>query len=183
MGLLQLFQPTNLLQNGGRLRWQATEAIALDFNGRVSASRDNAPLPGFGNPTLAGDGGWRVLGTELDLLARWEKVMGVRETITKAIEEVRKTGAVGSSLEARIVLRTSDGEMRKFLESSLHLWPQVAIVSEAAVEFDPAAPALEVGVSKAEGSKCPRCWQWRRDIGSETAHPDICGRCARALAK
>ncbi len=118
-----------------------------------------------------------------DLLARWEKVMGVRETITKAIEEVRKTGAVGSSLEARIVLRTSDGEMRKFLESSLHLWPQVAIVSEAAVEFDPAAPALEVGVSKAEGSKCPRCWQWRRDIGSETAHPDICGRCARALAK
>ncbi len=72
VGLLQLFQPTNLLQNGGRLRWQASEAIALDFNGRVSASRDNAPLPGFGNPTLAGDGGWRVLGSELDLLARWE---------------------------------------------------------------------------------------------------------------
>ncbi|HNW45163.1 MAG TPA: class I tRNA ligase family protein, partial [Elusimicrobiales bacterium] len=117
------------------------------------------------------------------LLERWGKIMGVRETITKAIEEVRKTGAVGSSLEARIVLRTSKPEMKALLESVLPLWPQVAIVSEAAVEFDPAAPELEVKVGKAEGSKCPRCWQWRRDIGSDPARPDVCGRCSKALAE
>jgi len=115
------------------------------------------------------------------LLERWGKLMSVRETVTKAIEEVRKTGAVGSSLEARIVLRTSDPEMKTLLESILPIWPQVAIVSEAAVEFDAAAPELEVKVSKAEGAKCPRCWQWRRDIGSNQAHAGVCGRCAKAM--
>ncbi|OGS12766.1 MAG: hypothetical protein A2234_01010 [Elusimicrobia bacterium RIFOXYA2_FULL_58_8] len=107
--------------------------------------------------------------------------MSVRETVTKAIEEVRKTGAVGSSLEASIVLRTSKSEMKAFLESALPLWPQVAIVSEAAVEFDAAAPELEVKVSRAGGAKCPRCWTWRRDIGASAAAPELCGRCAAVL--
>ncbi len=72
VGLLQLFKPTNLLQNGGRARWTATESLTVDLSGRASASHDDAPLPGFGNPTLSGEAGWRVLGTELDLTARWE---------------------------------------------------------------------------------------------------------------
>ena len=119
--------------------------------------------------------------TDKALLERWEKVMGVREIITKAIEEVRKTGAVGSSLEARIILRTSRPEMKAFLESVLPLWPQIAIVSEAVVEFDASAAELEVRVGKAEGGKCPRCWQWRRDIGFDPARAGVCGRCAKVL--
>ena len=115
------------------------------------------------------------------LLARWEKIMAARETVTKAIEEQRQAGVVGSSLEARITLRTSKPEMKAFLESTLALWPQVAIVSEAAVEFDAAAPELEVKVAKAEGDKCPRCWQWRRDIGANPAYAAVCGRCAGAM--
>ena len=115
------------------------------------------------------------------LLARWGKIMAVRETITKAIEERRQAGEVGSSLEARITLRTSKEETKKFLESVLPLWPQVAIVSEAAVEFDAAAPELEVKVEKAHGAKCPRCWQWRKDIGSDPKHAAVCGRCASAM--
>jgi isoleucyl-tRNA synthetase len=115
------------------------------------------------------------------LLARWERIMTVRETITKAIEEKRQAGVVGSSLEARITLRTSKEETRKFLESTRALWPQVAIVSEAAVEFDAGAPELEVKVAKAQGEKCPRCWQWKRDIGADPRHAGVCGRCAAAL--
>ncbi|OGR61824.1 MAG: isoleucine--tRNA ligase [Elusimicrobia bacterium GWB2_63_22] len=113
------------------------------------------------------------------LLERWEGIMAVREIITKAIEEKRQAGDVGSSLEARIILRTSKEDKKKFLESAP--WPQVAIVSAAAVEFDPAAPELEVKVFKAEGDKCPRCWQWKRDIGAVPAHAGVCGRCAAAL--
>ncbi len=115
------------------------------------------------------------------LLERWSSIMAARETITKAIEEVRQQGVVGSSLEARITLRTSDQKTREFLDSALPLWPQVAIVSAAAVEFDAAAPALEVKVEKALGEKCPRCWQWRGDIGTSHAHPGVCGRCAGAI--
>ncbi|MBI5744033.1 MAG: isoleucine--tRNA ligase [Elusimicrobia bacterium] len=115
------------------------------------------------------------------LLERWEKLMAVRETITKAIEEQRQAGVVGSSLEAAIVLRTSKPETKALLEAALPLWPQVAIVSEAAVEFDATAPELEVKVSKAAGAKCPRCWQWRKDIGANPRHAEVCSRCAGAL--
>ncbi len=115
------------------------------------------------------------------LLERWEKLMAVREAVTKAIEEKRQAGEVGSSLEARIVLRTSKTETRALLESALPVLPQVAIVSDAAVEFDGAAPELEVKVFKADGAKCPRCWQWRKDIGSDARHAGVCGRCAKAM--
>lgn len=115
------------------------------------------------------------------LLARWEKIMAVRETVTKAIEEKRQAGVVGSSLEAAITLRTSKEETKKFLDSAASLWAQVCIVSEAAVEYDAAAPDLEVLVAKAAGEKCPRCWQWRRDIGANPAHAGVCGRCALAM--
>ncbi len=72
VGFLQLFQQTNLWQNGGRLRWKARQNVGLDVDARVSASRDNAPLPGLGGMTLPGDGGWRVLGSEVDVIARWQ---------------------------------------------------------------------------------------------------------------
>jgi isoleucyl-tRNA synthetase len=115
------------------------------------------------------------------LLARWEHIMAVRETVTKAIEEQRQAGVVGSSLEAAITLRTSKEETKKFLDSAGSLWAQVCIVSEAAVELDAAAPDLEVRAVKAAGDKCPRCWQWRRDLGANPAHAGVCGRCASAM--
>ncbi|MDE2142597.1 MAG: hypothetical protein KGJ84_09325, partial [Elusimicrobia bacterium] len=30
--------------------------------------------------------------------------------------------------------------------------------------------------------KCPRCWRWQADIGSNTTQPELCGRCARQLS-
>jgi isoleucyl-tRNA synthetase len=50
--------------------------------------------------------------------------------------------------------------------------------------LDRGGPAeLTVEALKAEGSKCPRCWQWRKDIGSDPAHAGVCGRCADVLKK
>ncbi|MCM2268062.1 MAG: isoleucine--tRNA ligase [Elusimicrobiales bacterium] len=115
------------------------------------------------------------------LLARWEKLMGVREVVTKAIEEQRQAGVVGSSLEAAVVLRTSKPELKTFLDSAQASWTQVLIVSEVTVHLDAAAPELEVKVSKAAGAKCPRCWQWRKDLGADPRHAEVCGRCAGAL--
>ena len=116
------------------------------------------------------------------LLARWERVMSVREKITAEIEKVRQQGQVGSSLEAAITLKTADPETLKFLESvGPRLWAQVAIVSECAVSHDPAAGGLAVEARKTGGEKCPRCWQWRHDIGADASRPDLCGRCASVM--
>jgi len=118
-----------------------------------------------------------------ELGGKWTRMMGLRETVTKAIEERRREGAVGSSLEAKVVFRTSDAGMNKFLTDTLPFWPQTLIVSSCALEFSPDAGELEVRVEHADGAKCPRCWQWKKDIGSSAAHTGVCGRCADALSK
>ncbi|OGR71467.1 MAG: hypothetical protein A2179_07375 [Elusimicrobia bacterium GWC2_63_65] len=116
------------------------------------------------------------------LLARWEKIMKVREKITAEIEKVRQEKIVGSSLEAVITLRASSEEELAFLRTVPDaLWAQVAIVSEAKTELDKSAGELRVAVMRTEGCKCPRCWQWRKDIGADPRHAEVCGRCASAL--
>ncbi|MFA7008856.1 MAG: isoleucine--tRNA ligase [Elusimicrobiales bacterium] len=115
---------------------------------------------------------------------KWARIMALRETVTKAIEERRREGVVGSSLEAGVVFRTSSPGMNKFLSETLPFWPQVLIVSACALEFDPGAGELEVRVEHAGGDKCPRCWRWTTDIGAHgPQHAGVCGRCAEALLK
>ena len=96
---------------------------------------------------------------------------------------MRKAGTVGSSLEAKVTFRTSNAGMRDFLSATLPLWPSVLIVSSCALEFDPGAGGSDVKVEHADGAKCPRCWQWKKDIGADARHAEVCGRCADALAK
>jgi len=36
-------------------------------------------------------------------------------------------------------------------------------------------------VSPSGHPKCERCWHYRADVGSVSAHPTICGRCVSNL--
>jgi len=40
---------------------------------------------------------------------------------------------------------------------------------------------LIIDVVKAEGTKCDRCWNIRNDVGTQSDHPTICGRCVEAV--
>jgi len=117
-----------------------------------------------------------------ELAPKWDRIRAVREKVLKALEEARQKGVIGASLEAQVVFRSSDDATVEFLNGTLDLWPSVAIISAASVE-KAGAPELEITVSHAEGEKCPRCWQWKKDIGSDAAHPEVCGRCAQVLAR
>jgi len=39
-----------------------------------------------------------------------------------------------------------------------------------------------VGIVKAEGEKCDRCWNYSPFVGKIIEHPTICERCRAALA-
>ena len=41
--------------------------------------------------------------------------------------------------------------------------------------------SLEIRVTKAEGSKCKRCWHWELGVGNHEEHPEICKRCVDAV--
>ncbi|MCG2726902.1 MAG: isoleucine--tRNA ligase [Elusimicrobia bacterium] len=114
---------------------------------------------------------------------RWTKIMKIREKVLKSIEDMRGAGKIGSSLEAKILFTTSDAKTADFLKSTIELWPAIAIISECEIKFDEAASRLDISAVRASGTKCPRCWQWRKDIGLDNEFADICGRCADVMKK
>jgi isoleucyl-tRNA synthetase len=113
----------------------------------------------------------------------WPRLMQVRETVAKALEALRDSGGIGSALEATAIVY-ADGELRAALE---HLGDElrfVFITSAAEVADLDAAPSdaavgdgFRVAVAPSPAAKCVRCWHRRPDVGTSTAHPQICSRC------
>ncbi|MCW3055465.1 MAG: Isoleucyl-tRNA synthetase, partial [Chthonomonadales bacterium] len=117
---------------------------------------------------------------DTDVLARWEPVLAARETVKKALEEARQAATIGNPLEAAITL-TADATTYAALLPFLEQLPSLFLVSQASLQEDGTESGLTVTVSAAQGSKCPRCWLFKTDIGTNVAHPDLCARCADAL--
>lgn len=113
---------------------------------------------------------------------KWNQIRRIREEVQKALENTRQQGIIGSSLEAKVTLKTNDANMQQFLADNAALWPEIFIVS--AVEVAAGNAALEVAVAHAEGQKCARCWQWKTEVGQPgRAHSDLCDRCAAVLER
>ena len=106
----------------------------------------------------------------------------MRETVQKTLEDARQKGVIGSGLEAKVIFKTSDSQMKAFLEETKALWPEIAIVS--AVEVQDGDEPLTVTAEHASGVKCARCWQWKTEVGQPgRAHSDLCDRCAAVLER
>ena len=113
---------------------------------------------------------------------KWNQIRRIREEVQKALENTRQQGVIGSSLEAKVTLKTNDANMQQFLADNAALWPEIFIVS--AVKVAAGNAALEVAVAHAEGQKCARCWQWKTEVGQPgRAHSDLCDRCAAVLER
>ena len=120
---------------------------------------------------------WPLVTPDAALLAKWAAIREVREAVNKAIEDVRRAGGVGASLQATVVV-TAPPETHALLASLGDALKYVLITSAATLlEGD----ALAVAVSPATAQKCERCWHYRDDIGGDVAHPTICGRCTSNL--
>ncbi|MEC5343965.1 isoleucine--tRNA ligase [Brenneria populi] len=118
--------------------------------------------------------------------AFWADMLKVRGEVNKVIEQARNDKRIGGSLEASVTLYADAALADKLnqLHQELHF---ALLTSKARVESYENAPAdaqstelpgLKIALSKAEGHKCPRCWHYESDIGADSEHPDICGRCA-----
>jgi isoleucyl-tRNA synthetase len=104
-------------------------------------------------------------------------VLEVRDVVTKSLEEARNAGTIGKSQEALVEI-AAPGEVVEALRARPAL-ADLFIVS--AVSLVTRAGAIEAAVSRADGDKCPRCWNIRTDVGSDMARPEVCARCAAVL--
>jgi isoleucyl-tRNA synthetase len=114
--------------------------------------------------------------TDAALAARWEAALSVRGVALKALEEARAAKTIGSSLQAKVVVRGPAASLAPLKGLNL---PEFLVVSDAAALEEGAE--LSVSVTAAPGAKCPRCWRWQSDVGSQPSQPELCGRCARQL--
>ena len=146
-------------------------------------------LPGERNESVMLNGWYQGLselpqGFELDR-AFWERVMAVKVAVNKEMENQRNAKAIGGNLQAEITLYAEDSliadlsklgnELRFVLITSTASLAPLSSAPADAVETEVAG--LKLKVFKSEHAKCGRCWHHREDVGSNPAHPEICGRC------
>jgi isoleucyl-tRNA synthetase len=113
------------------------------------------------------------------LLGDWERVFSIRDEVLRALEEARNAKEIGSSLEAKVIL-TADKDTTRFLMDYFDQLRYLFIVSQVEVHE---GDALSVRVSKADGEKCERCWNYSVRVGESAEYPTVCERCVEALGE
>ncbi|MBT9173731.1 MAG: Isoleucine--tRNA ligase [Syntrophomonadaceae bacterium] len=127
------------------------------------------------------------LDPELDL--RWQKLLSLRDIVTRRLEEARRQKIIGSSLGAALQLFALEEAYAALLPFKERL-PELFIVSacslhgpgEAAAAGVISQEGFSVVVSAAEGEKCERCWNIRLEVGHDAEHPTLCRRCLESIA-
>jgi isoleucyl-tRNA synthetase len=117
------------------------------------------------------------------LAGEWERLLQVRDEVLRALEAARKDKRIGSAQEAAVELAVPAASF-DFLAAHQEDLETICIVSRLAVRRSAdggADRAIVVRVERAPGAKCPRCWNYRENVGASAAHPSLCERCAGAI--
>ncbi len=114
-----------------------------------------------------------------ELHAAWDRLLDVRQAVSKALENFRQTGAIGNSLEARLTIRAG-GETAAVLRKHLEELRYLFLVSQVQVA-DGAGDELDAEVSHAAGEKCERCWNYSVEVGKDAEFPTVCERCVEQI--
>jgi len=123
-----------------------------------------------------------------EIASDWEQLLAVRAAVTKTLEELRQRGSIRHSLEAAVRL-TAEGRLGELLAArrsslaEIFIVSRVEILSSGALDVPELVPGLRVEADRATGTKCPRCWNYRVDVGRNDRFPTLCARCARVLAE
>ncbi|ARO86852.1 isoleucine--tRNA ligase [Nitrosospira lacus] len=117
---------------------------------------------------------------ESALIRRWARLRELRSHVQRQLEDSRGRGEIGSSLAAAVEIHIG-GEDFLLLDSLGDDLRLVIVTSEARVVRSEALQRAEVSVTPSTHPKCERCWHYRRDVGVDSIHPTICGRCVSNL--
>ena len=119
------------------------------------------------------------------LLDRWATLASLRERVLAEIEPLRKNKQIGSSLQAKVVLSSSNGNL-SFLSRHASLLPMLFIVSEVEIRTastdDGESSTPRITIERAGGVKCDRCWRYVPTVSTKAEWAGLCERCQDALA-
>jgi isoleucyl-tRNA synthetase len=113
-------------------------------------------------------------------LQNWETIIALRGQVAKEVELVRGTNQIGSSLQADLALHLPEAsfEAANALADDLRF---VMLTSSTRIYRVANEADKKMMVTPSRHQKCERCWHYREDVGANTEHPSICGRCVSNL--
>eukprot|EP00741_Cyanophora_paradoxa_P002768 tig00000630_g2688.t1 len=146
--------------------------------------------------------GWLTTPSEYvkpELESLWLELQQLRRNVNLTLEKARVAKMIGSSLDAKILIKLGDNEVGEAIKTFaqrapngvdelryLTLTSQVELVSSDAelasaehkAEFE---DGLAVAVLAADGGRCDRCWNYSTRVGESAEHPLLCERCLHAV--
>ncbi len=159
--------------------WRLVETIALALSPICPFTAEEIFESIPGNATdpsalfLKSWGDWKTSEISSNERDAWGKVLALRAAFLQSLEPLRRENRVGSASQA--VAAVGPGEEVDRALALLHLSEErlADVFGTAFVVRDDGGEA--VSARPAEGAKCPRCWQVRRDV--EPGDDGICARC------
>jgi isoleucyl-tRNA synthetase len=125
-----------------------------------------------------------------ELVEKWKKLSRIRDEVNRALEIKRQEKLIGNALESKVTIYANN-ETSKLLNNYKAFLPTLFIVSSSEVLSDTVIPpdayrsseleGLSIVVTKADGKKCQRCWNWDLSVGTYASNPDLCEKCYKAI--
>nr|WHW29617.1 putative isoleucyl-tRNA synthetase [uncultured bacterium] len=121
--------------------------------------------------------------------ALWQRIIAVRDEVSKQIEVVRVAGEIGAGLDANVSLfvePTLRDDLQQFGDETRFVLITSAVTIEPLEAADERAitsdiAGLKIRVTASPDRKCVRCWHRRPEVGQITEHPELCERCVKNL--
>lgn len=124
---------------------------------------------------------------DAELEERWSTISTIKGSISKALEKARTEGIIGHPLEAQVILQC--GTPSEMIDRySPEEWATFNIVSDfktgtedevngCSITYKDEDLSLLIGINKAPGEKCPRCWKYSEN----TDEDGLCPRCSGVM--
>lgn len=124
--------------------------------------------------------------TELEIdQAYWTQLIAIRDEVNGALEQARRDGHIGGSLQAELTLYAQDELATSLTRLGAEL--RFVMLTSTAKVVSTTKPPAEAVTTDVEGlwltvtatqfKKCERCWHHREEVGTIAAHPELCERC------
>lgn len=104
-----------------------------------------------------------------------DKLLALREQVSKVLEPMRANGAIGAALEAEITVAAdaqTAARWQPLAEELRFLFISGDVTVTAASTDD-----IFVSAQPTTKAKCVRCWHHQVSVGSDARHPELCSRC------
>lgn len=121
---------------------------------------------------------WIVNAGDAEIVYKFSQLLEIRSKVSVAIESAQKENTIGTPLQARVTVRTTNQTIVTHFQEQPEEVKEILILSDLVILRD---TLDSVSIVPTSYKKCARCWQHRKEVGTRLTRPDLCKRCYEAI--